>query len=245
MEIGVYKGRSAIAAACFLNDNESFWAIDPFEKVANDVKIAAGGVGDRDAFTTNWKSVFGHTNNLKIFAQTSEEFFSDEAVAKNEIKFNYVSIDGDHSKPGTMFDLNLANRLIGNGGVIVVDDCFNIEWPSVQEALNLFLHRHDELVPFAAGWNKLYLCRTQSYHRYYSFLEANTHFLKNNVSGFWSKKSFEFHGKSIIIFNNRWKPGYLPELARDEYYWGLNYRRLKKRKRIFVKLLGKIVELLS
>jgi len=130
MEIGIYKGRSAIAAACFLNENENFWAVDPFENIPNDEKIVAGGIGDHETFIMNWISVFGHTNNLKIFAQTSKDFSLIEADIKKKMKSKYISIDGDHSKTGTIFDLTLANRLTKDHGIIVVDDCFNIEWPS-------------------------------------------------------------------------------------------------------------------
>jgi SAM-dependent methyltransferase len=37
-------------------------------------------------------------------------------------KFDYILVDGDHSKEGARADLNNAKRLISKGGVIVFDD---------------------------------------------------------------------------------------------------------------------------
>ena len=52
-----------------------------------------------------------------------------------------------------------AEAAIADGGIIVVDDVFNEQWPGVGDGVRHYFERRPNLVPFAIGANKTYFCR--------------------------------------------------------------------------------------
>jgi hypothetical protein len=79
----------------------------------------------------------------------------------------WIHVDGDHTATGALLDLRMADRLLGEGGVLVVDDVSNMSCPGVIEACVRFgieqQAREDEaIVPFLVAANKL--CLTQRRH---------------------------------------------------------------------------------
>jgi hypothetical protein len=61
--------------------------------------------------------------------------------------------------PPRSHDLATAEAAIAEGGVIVVDDVFNEQWPGVGDGVRRYFERRPNLVPFAIGANKTYFCR--------------------------------------------------------------------------------------
>jgi hypothetical protein len=125
-----------------------------------------------------------------------------------------------------------------------VDDCFNIEWPSVQQAVNFYLGSENNMAPFLAGWNKLFLCRTEMFPLWQAEIKKYVPYFSEKIEHFWIKESFEFHGKSILIVSNRWKPGYMHELPRDVYSFGLKIMGLKQKYPLMSKIVKKVFNLL-
>lgn len=244
VEFGVYKGRSSIPVACFLSGSERFFAIDPFKCDPGNEKLKAGGIGDYKIFIENWDKIFGHTRNLKVYKSTSQSFYENEKRIIDKKKFKFVSIDGDHSFQGTLLDLEIAEKILTNCGIVAVDDCFNIEWPSVQQAVNHYLSTENSMAPFLAGWNKLFLCRTEMVSSWQAELQKYVSYFSENIENFWIKRSFDFHGKSILVVSNRWKPGYLPELPRDVHYFSLKIMRLNQNYPIISKIFKKVFNLI-
>ena len=71
----------------------------------------------------------------------------------------FVSVDGGHTAEITAHDLATAEAAIAEGGIIVVDDVFNEQWPGVGDGVRRYFERRPNLVPFAIGANKTYFCR--------------------------------------------------------------------------------------
>lgn len=228
MEIGVFEGRSAIPAACFLRPAENFLSIDPFEDITSaSSTLTYGGVGNDEKFIQNWKRVFGNTEQLTVLKVLSSAVVQSEELRSTWKPFKYISVDGDHSVEGTLLDLHLAKQHIANNGVIAVDDVFNIEWPSVSQALNEFLAEDGGLCPLCLGWGRLFLCKRDHFktlqeevHRAFMTYEKYFHGLLRIIS------TFEYYGVSINVYTDRWGSASKPPLRPEGYEIGKKYQHL-------------------
>ena len=69
------------------------------------------------------------------------------------------SIDGSHTLETTLKDLKLAaDECLDKKGVVILDDCFNPDWPGCISGLAKYLSTSGQVVPFAIAYNKVYLC---------------------------------------------------------------------------------------
>jgi hypothetical protein len=66
------------------------------------------------------------------------------------------SVDGGHTEEIMLHDMRTAEQSIVDGGIVVADDIFNAEWPSVSVGALRYLDGGGALVPFAIGFNKVY-----------------------------------------------------------------------------------------
>lgn len=60
-----------------------------------------------------------------------------------EVTGDFIHVDGDHTKPGVMHDLDLALQAMEPGGVILIDDYDNV--PDVREGVDEWLKKHPDL----------------------------------------------------------------------------------------------------
>ena len=74
-------------------------------------------------------------------------------------KLRIVSVDGGHTAEIAAHDLAVAEAALAEGGIIVVDDVFNEQWPGVGDGVHRYFSQRRDLVPFAIGANKTYFCR--------------------------------------------------------------------------------------
>jgi len=87
--------------------------------------------------------------------------------------FRWIHIDGDHTSRGVRNDLDICNRLLGDEGVICLDDFLVASFPQVTRVTFEFLNDHpDELRLFFCGYNKGYLCRPKKERDYVDFLKT-------------------------------------------------------------------------
>lgn len=56
---------------------------------------------------------------------------------------DFIHVDGDHTKPGVMHDLDLALQAMEPGGVILIDDYDDV--PDVREGVDEWLQIHPDL----------------------------------------------------------------------------------------------------
>jgi hypothetical protein len=66
------------------------------------------------------------------------------------------SVDGGHTEETVITDMRTAEQALSPGGIVVADDVFNAEWPSVSVGTLRYLDAGAALVPFAIGFNKVY-----------------------------------------------------------------------------------------
>lgn len=157
-EIGVHHGRYMIALSLLRGVHEKSLAIDVFED--QDLNIDKSGLGDATAFTNNVTKWLGSAPEMLIMKADSLTVSSADIIQRLGGEVRLFSVDGSHTCEHTLNDIEIAQGCLVDGGIVVVDDFFNPDWPGVPEALVRFLDRPEgqrRLVPIGYGDNKFYL----------------------------------------------------------------------------------------
>jgi predicted O-methyltransferase YrrM len=187
LEIGVHHGKLYILLNQAIDATETSYAIDLFERQA--LNIDYSGAGSLEIFKSNLEKYDVHKGaNTTIIAGDSTDSALDleNRIRKGSLRF--ISIDGGHTAEHTVSDLTLANKLVANEGVVILDDIFSRDWPGVTEGVGKFLGQYPTLVPFAIGHNKLYLSKL-SYQRVYCELFSTSRLATKNVN---------FYGNALV-----------------------------------------------
>jgi len=194
-EIGVYHGRSFLALISLRKNDETCIAIDCFENQADNADES--GVGDYSKFRKHvtkaceamkagdsnanfeWDGIVDSDTALPSFIKVVK---ADSTKMTNEADFDedkngpvrIFSIDGSHTSEATFRDLTLAaDECLHERGVVILDDCFNPDWPGVISGLAKYLDASGRVVPFAIAYNKVYLCDPSIVETYQSRLTPN------------------------------------------------------------------------
>jgi hypothetical protein len=135
-------------------------------------------------------------SSVVIDSRSSEAIIAEDIVnAAGYIRF--FSIDGGHWRQIVHNDLKLAESVLTAGGVIALDDFLRPEWPDVSIGyFDWYETSSKTIVPFAIGFNKLYLSDTEHALDYQKVL-ANSEFLKYFFSAY-----YDFCGNRIAIFQH-------------------------------------------
>lgn len=187
MEIGVHHGKFYLMLNQLTNITDQSFAIDVFEN--QHLNIDHSGHGSLEIFMLNLIQFDAHKGkNTKIIKgdSTDSSLRLRERIGYGTLRF--ISIDGGHTPEHTINDLKISNDLINNEGVVILDDFLNGQWLGVTEGVGRFLSDKPTLVPFAAGFNKLFLCKL-SYHGYYYKIMNDFH---------RKKRVTEFYGSPIV-----------------------------------------------
>jgi len=163
IEIGVWHGVSLAAMRMHASVHETVHGFDialqreELDKTFHSVLGSAVGISLREINSINLRKVgFGSGS------------------------YRFVHIDGEHSYNAVRYDLELAEMAICDGGIVVVDDFFNIQSACVTHAVfDALAARPFALRMFLAGGNKAYLStprffaayRKKALHDFVSFAE--------------------------------------------------------------------------
>jgi hypothetical protein len=73
--------------------------------------------------------------------------------------YRWIHIDGEHTEVAVAHDLALASSLLGERGIITVDDFFSPVYPQITFAVIDYIRAHPKsLMMFLCGFDKGYLC---------------------------------------------------------------------------------------
>lgn len=205
-EIGVHHGKLFILLHLMLRKGERSFVVDIFEN--QHLNLDQSGRGDREVFLRNVKRLGGKPELIDIFHKSSLEVTAEEIVEKTG-KIRIFSIDGGHTAEITLNDLIVAEQAIAEGGIIIIDDYFNQEFPGVSEGVaKFFIERKPKIKPIAILPNKVLLTDEK-------LAEAYKEILKKKASN-WYLKTSDFFGKDVLIFT---PPKTLEEaIARSKIY---------------------------
>ena len=172
-EIGVHHGKLFILLHLLRRAGERGLAIDLFEE--QDLNVDKSGKGDRNIFVDHVHKLTGDGSQLEIFATDSTKISGADVSSLMGGKLRLLSIDGGHLKNIVAHDLQTAVGCLADGGVVLVDDYLNPEFPGVAEGTLAFLTANRDLRPFCVSTQKLYLTTRGYEDRYVRLLfEAET-----------------------------------------------------------------------
>jgi predicted O-methyltransferase YrrM len=158
LEIGVYYGKSAVMLAMHASETDELFLVDPSDFVAAAEALVK---------TVKPKGVV-------VFKQRSSQGAAWSLAASHARLFRWVHVDGDHKAESVWNDLELANRLLSDEGILCVDDFLNPRYPQLIYAVCTFLDKHRaELQMFLCGFNKAYLVRPNALFRHLQFVKED------------------------------------------------------------------------
>ena len=166
-EIGVHHGRLFILLYLLGLENERAVAVDLFSH--QEMNVDHSGLGDLERFKRNL-SRHADTSRLVIHEGDSKQLSSSHLLALGRGPFRLISIDGGHTAENTAHDLGTAEGALADGGVVILDDCFNEMWPGVSEGVQHYFREPRAIVPFGIGANKTFFCHRTFAQRYASVL---------------------------------------------------------------------------
>lgn len=157
LEIGVFKGKSAILAAMHMAPDELCFFLDLHE-----TPVAKKAI----------ESV--RLDNNVFLKMDSQYALSEPRLLEIKGQLRWIHIDGEHTGYATHTDLETAAALLSPDGLICVDDFFSFKYPQLTAAVYSFLFKN----PFGfrmimASANKCYICRTAWAERYDTYIRES------------------------------------------------------------------------
>lgn len=191
-EIGIHHGRFYLLLNQLTDATDQSYAIDIFDN--QHLNVDQSGSGSLHAFInnlTNYDKHGGKNTQIIVGDSTDSSLDLNNVIKKASIRF--FSIDGGHTPQHTLNDLKIAEQAITNEGIVIVDDILHPCWLGVLEGTLKFLDAFPNLVPFALGDNKLFMCKL-TYKNVYIQHMKNYQF--RNVCN-----TLKFFGHDIIAFD--------------------------------------------
>ena len=166
-EIGVHHGKLFILLKLLARATEHAVAVDLFSE--QELNIDLSGMGDEEVFLANVQRFVGAKADLAILRGDSTRLAAHDLTEAAGGPMRLFSVDGGHTAAITIHDLASASHSLAPGGVILLDDYFNADWPAISEGTNRFLlgPENPGLVPFVAGGNKLLFTTDERHARAY------------------------------------------------------------------------------
>lgn len=158
-EIGVYKGKYlSVLYHRALQTGQPVVGVDTFDH------------SSPDEVSATFARMFPSIQNISLVREDSTRLAPARAIKMlGGRRASFISVDGDHSARAVESDLNLSKRILGEGGIIAVDDFLEPKAIGVSEGVYRFFLQTGEqsLIPFAYCANKLFLAERR-YHSQYS-----------------------------------------------------------------------------
>ena len=166
-EIGVHHGKLFILLYLLSSDNELAVAIDLFSH--QQLNVDHSGAGDLERFK---KNLIRHadTGRLVVHEGDSTLLTAERLRELGRGPFRLISIDGGHTPEITAHDLATCEGALAKRGIVILDDCFNEEWPGVSDGVHLYFSEPRSIVPFAVGVGKTLFCHREFAPRYTAVL---------------------------------------------------------------------------
>ncbi len=219
-EIGVHHGRLLILLYLLGRSDESVVALDIFGQ--QHLNPDKSGEGSLEIVIANLRTHAKDLSRLRIVSTDSQQITAQDIVRSAEGKIRLFSIDGGHRSEMAYHDLVTASKSLCEGGVIVLDDYFNEEWPGVSEGTNGFfaLHKDSALIPFAIGGNKVFFTTSSYAAKYHQLLSSWV------IGRYFVRR--ELFGHPVLCYGFRKAPP-LVRLAKASLYpWYAFVKRMSK-----------------
>lgn len=152
LELGVYRGKSALFGAMNMKPDDQVCLIDCS--------------GDAVNLVLSMIAEFHPDNNMG-FGVWSRSLLRERALLEYVHKFRFVHIDGDHTGYSARNDMEALKDMVSEYGILVMDDFMNPCYPQLTAAIYDFLFKNQfewKMVMNAGG--KCYLVRAHAHEIY-------------------------------------------------------------------------------
>jgi hypothetical protein len=157
LEIGVWRGKSALLSAMHARSGELCLFVDPVLHHKTEATLQAA---------TEGQCMFMHT--------LSNALHRSPLMSSHARTFRWIHIDGEHSGTTVYDDMTIGCQLLDEWGILVLDDFFSPIWPQITKSAFEFCFRHNsELTLFLCGDNKGYFCRPRHMSIYMNYIASN------------------------------------------------------------------------
>ena len=196
LEIGVWRGKSAILQAMHAAPDEQLVLVDV--RIRDEMKRTIGRVKPSRAHCLEINSRDLSTTPLYLEGSRS---------------YRWIHIDGEHTGPALATDLDTANHLLSAAGIVTIDDFLSPKYPQLTRTTFDYVSQHEgDLQMFLCGFNKAYLCRPGMAPTYLRFVKESLH-ADMRLRGYGN----------VTIFKTAY-PNDMNCFGIDARYEGLNYR---------------------
>jgi cephalosporin hydroxylase len=174
LEIGVHHGKFLIPLALMAQPGEIAVGIDIFEDQNKNIDFS--GLGSHGKTADNIKRYGNPSVPVKLIRKDSLSMTVKDRLdlLSESGAFRLISIDGGHTCEHTVNDLLIAQDILQSGGIVILDDYYNMHWPGVHEGVaRFFMNYVPKLKIFAYTQNKLFLSDFTYHRRYYQLFQEN------------------------------------------------------------------------
>ncbi|ACL73456.1 hypothetical protein Tgr7_2378 [Thioalkalivibrio sulfidiphilus HL-EbGr7] len=194
-EIGVHHGKLFILLKLATQNAQGF-AIDVFDD--QHLNLDHSGLGNIDKFKSNIIKWSKSLNHVHVIKRSSLDVQPEELL--NLVgKCQFISIDGGHTEICTLSDLKLAEKVLLPDGVVVIDDCFNEQWPDVATGIARYCTDDATLLrPFAISPNKLYLAREDVHQKILSNIKPSHTKHLSRENRMFGHNVWIFHPNTVV-----------------------------------------------
>ena len=192
-EIGIFHGKLFILLCLLLRDTEKIVAVDLFDDDALNIDNSKEKI--KNIFLRNMNQHVKTFSQMAVIQKDSLTLDSKYLQECTGGKIRLFSIDGGHDSNIAYHDLETVSGALADGGVIILDDYFNEDWPGVSEGTNRFIQKHgyEKIVPFLIGANKVFFTSSKEHAEIYI-----TELQKCSLGT--SQKDSEFFHSKVICF---------------------------------------------
>lgn len=197
LEVGAHEARSSVFFTHLLREGESLHVSDLFDQ--QDLNISKSAGSSFAAWERNFERFKAGDQTVVIHHGPSQNL--DPIALGSNFRFAYL--DGGHATDEVRADLELAEAILVEGGVAVVDDTFNQDFPGTTEGVIAYCYRDDsKLVPLLCFETKVALVNKSYYETYRSML---TEMLDQGEHWFLPPQMLCGHEVLTIRFAGRWE----------------------------------------
>jgi hypothetical protein len=190
-EIGIHHGRLLILMGLARDRNDPLLAIDLFGRQEENTSASGRGVLAR--FQENLGLHAKACSDCIVLEANSLNLSSADLLnAVKQQRFRMFSVDGGHTAEIAQHDMTIAFGSLMDGGVVVLDDYFNHQWPAVSEgAMRFAMANEGNVFPFAIGGNKVLFTTSREWHsRYLAAIRQRLGIFRSKVSTFLGVEVF-------------------------------------------------------
>ncbi|HSI25821.1 MAG TPA: class I SAM-dependent methyltransferase [Aeromicrobium sp.] len=190
-EIGVYAGKLFIGLQALTPPGTPALAVDSFVDQSANLDEAGGTLSTFEAHVRRW----GDWSTVTVEVVDSSTLTADRVATLANEPVRFFSVDGAHTAEATVWDIANAEAALAKGGVLIVDDIFNEQWPGVMDGAMAHLDRGSSLIPFAIGFNKTYFTNSAEHAERYE--RALREAFSNSLTIY--RKTTRFHGHDVEL----------------------------------------------